>query len=121
MKTLISEKYVSKKQDIKEYFKKNSSKLSATTDLFKTTNHLNIMAVTVTWLDEEFTMRNIILGFRPLEDEHSGTDICRLFMEILKEFEIEQKVTPYIFKYYFELQLFLSSVFFCVDPVCHNR
>ena len=92
MKTRILESYVTKKHEVQRYFKdKCNSKLSATTYLWTSANHITMMVVTVTWVDEEFTMRTIIVGFRQLENEHSGTNICRLFMEI-KEFQIEQKV-----------------------------
>ena len=93
LKTRILQSYVTKKHEVQRYFnEKCNSKLSATTDLWTSANHISMMVVTVTWVDEEFIMSTIIVGFRQLENEHSGTNICRLFMEILKEFQIEQKV-----------------------------
>ena len=88
----ISEEYVSQKRSLIEYFKKNNSKLAATTDRWTSGSHFSIMTVTVCWIDEDFTMRNVILGFRQLEGHHSGINVCTLFVGILKEFEIKSKV-----------------------------
>ena len=48
----IVESVHDKKAELKEYFKRCDSKISATTDLW-TPNHLSIMVVTLTWIDPE--------------------------------------------------------------------
>ena len=50
------------------------------------------MVVTVTWIDPEFIMRDVIIGFRELESEHSVINICKILIEVLHEFDIENRV-----------------------------
>lgn len=94
--------YNSKKKVLVHYFDNLRSLVSATTDMWTSGNNKAMMAVTVSWLDEEFHMKEVTLGFRELcvdplnesEIEHSGLNIAKCFYSVLKEYHLEDKVSP---------------------------
>ena len=93
MRTRILETEVNTRAELKEYFQnKNIGIPSATTDLWTSGNHISIMAVTLSWIDDQFMLREIVIGFREVIGSHTGANLCRVFMDILEDFSIT-KVT----------------------------
>ena len=93
MRTRILETEVNMRAELKEYFQnKNIGIPSATTDLWTSGNHISIMAVTLSWIDDQFMLREIVIGFREVIGSHTGANLCRVFMDILEDFSIT-KVT----------------------------
>ena len=93
MRTRILEIEVNTRAELKEYFQnKNIGIPSATTDLWTSGNHISIMAVTLSWIDDQFMLREIVIGFREVIGSHTGANLCRVFMDILEDFSIT-KVT----------------------------
>lgn len=90
LKNSIFWRYHSEKKDIIEYFKRKSiGMISATTDLWTSGNNLTMMAVTVTWLTFDFTMKEVTLGFREMKGDHSGVNIANCFLSILTEIGLQ--------------------------------
>ena len=52
-----------------------------------------MMALTVTFLTYDFVMKEVTLGFRELKGEHTGINLANVFLSILTEFGLEQKVS----------------------------
>jgi hypothetical protein len=46
-----------------------------------------------TWINRKFEMREGILGFREMADQHSGGNIAESFYGVLTEYQIADKVT----------------------------
>ena len=93
MRTRNLETEVNMRAELKEYFQnKNIGIPSATTDLWTSGNHISIMAVTLSWIDDQFMLREIVIGFREVIGSHTGANLCRVFMDILEDFSIT-KVT----------------------------
>lgn len=51
------------------------------------------MAITITWLTTDFKMKEVVLSFRELADQHSGKNIAEAFFSVLEEFQITNKVS----------------------------
>ena len=89
-----------------------NGRISTTTDLWKSGNNMSIIAVTGTFLNERFEMKEIVLGFRKLRGDHSGVNIANAFFAIIQEYCIENKVNKITLNYLSEstvninLQLF---------------
>ena len=93
MKNRIVHTFDKCKTQLKNYFKNSKiGRPSATTDIWTSGNNLSIMAVTLSWLDEMFDMKEIVIGFREIDGNHTGKNISKLFLEILADFELHEKV-----------------------------
>ena len=64
---------------------------SVTTDV-RSTNNIYTMAMTITWLDANFSLQNIVIGFFNIRGDHSVHNVAKHFIEVLKDFQIENKV-----------------------------
>jgi hypothetical protein len=85
MKAKILDTEENMRSELKEYFeKKNVGIPSATIDSWALGNQLSIMTVTMSWIDDEFVLREIVIGFR----EVIGKNLCRAFLNILEDFSI---------------------------------
>ena len=91
LKDKIMETEVQMKFKLKEYFQKSNVGMpSTTTDLWTSGNHLSIMVVTMVWLDTEFVLKEIIIGFREIQGEHSGSNLSKVFVNILEDMGIKK-------------------------------
>ena len=93
---------------LKEYFQKSNVGMpSTTTDLWTSGNHLSIMVVTMVWLDTEFVLKEIIIGFREIQGEHSGSNLSKVFVNILEDMGIKKvnfvNITSFAIIYFFFL------------------
>lgn len=94
VKNWVMSTYVENKVKVKETLALDGNgKPSATTDLWTSGNHHGVLAVTVTWLDANFEMKEIVLGFRKLKGEHSGANIAFAFSKVLEEYGILNRVS----------------------------
>jgi hypothetical protein len=93
MKNKIISKYLERKADVIACLhEKGNSKVSSTTDLWTSGNHFAMIAVTGTWINRKFEMREGILGFRKITGQHSGVNIAESFYGVLAEYQIADKV-----------------------------
>lgn len=67
--------------------------ISTSTDGWAAGNHLAMIAVTATWYTQTFELIDIVLSFREVGVSHTGENICKSFVEVLREFGIENKVS----------------------------
>ena len=81
-----------KAQLIEELKNADNGMFSATTDLWSCNNNYSTMTVTITWLDANFLLQSIIIGYFNLKGDLSGANIAKHFLEVLKEFQLESKV-----------------------------
>ena len=94
LRNSIFRRYIAKRKDLIEYFKRKwIGKVSATTDLWTSGNNFSMMALTVTFLTYDFVMKEVTLGFRELKGEHTGINLANVFLSILTEFGLEQRVS----------------------------
>lgn len=98
MKNRIIKTYLQKKNEIWNLLKrKRNGKYSATTDLWTSPGQkYAMMGVTLTWVDAEFAIQELLLGFRRIKGVHSGTNIAQTFLAVLKEYGVESRVSVII-------------------------
>ena len=73
------------------------SKISLTLDAWTSKNQIPFLGVTAHWIDENWNFNQITLEFHHLEGSHTGENLSRVLVNILKEYGILEKVS--IFKY----------------------
>ena len=94
MKERILREYAYNKTLIADFFcQRGNSKVSATTDLWTSPNHHAVMAVTVSLIDANWELREVVLAFKKIKGSHSGLNIAASFWDIIKEYSIESQVT----------------------------
>ena len=89
---VISNYLKGKRFVITELLKPGNGRISSTTDLWTSGNNHAIIGVTIVWLDENFEMRELVIGFRKVSGEHSGVNLAKYFLAILTEWKIVDKV-----------------------------
>ena len=65
--------------------------ISCKTDLWTSDNKKAIMSVSGSWMTDEYEMCEAVLGCE-IKGAHSGENIAKVFLEIVTEYRIENKV-----------------------------
>lgn len=85
--------YLAKKESLKSLLSVHGTgRPSATTDLWTSGNQLAMMSVTLSWLDQNFEMCEAVIGYRKVHGRHTGSNIASVFLTILREYGIDEKV-----------------------------
>lgn len=97
IKKKISQAYWASKEEVKNHLVKEcTGRASFTTDLWTSGNKMAFMAVTCTFLTNEFVMIQVTLGFREVLEadyRHNGENTCTVFLNILNDFGLQDKVS----------------------------
>jgi hypothetical protein len=51
-----------------------------------------MMTITASWLNNEFKMNEVVLSFRELVGQHFGANICTMFLDVMNEYGLKDKV-----------------------------
>ena len=62
-------------------------------DIWTSPNYLPFLGITAHWIDEEWSLRHLVIGFIRLTRPHTGENIAKAFMKCLKELGIVTKVS----------------------------
>lgn len=93
LKAKILQNYRVKQEELKVYFRTAKiGRLSFSTDMWTAPNRHAMMSLTVSWLDEEFKLFDLILGFHEFQGPHTGENICDTFRKICEFYGIENQV-----------------------------
>ena len=84
--------FKNEKNNIKNELQKISSKISFTLDGWTSKNQISFLGITAHWITQDWKFKEILLDFHHFEGPHSGENISFVFFNILKEYEILQKV-----------------------------
>jgi hypothetical protein len=68
------------------------SKISFTFDGWTSTNQMSFLGVTAHWISENWDLKQITLDFHHLEGPHSGENLSKALINILKNYGILTKV-----------------------------
>ncbi|KAG8651872.1 hypothetical protein MANES_06G032851v8 [Manihot esculenta] len=71
---------------------KDTDKVSVTTDLWKSGQHISYMVVTAHFVDSEWKLQKRTLNFCDVPPPHTGVVICDVLQKCLVEWGIEDKV-----------------------------
>ena len=73
--------------------KLSSGKVALSTDLWSSPNKLAFMGITVATLDTDFIPIDVVIGFKHMIGEHSGTKIAKHFYETIEIYNIQDRVS----------------------------
>lgn len=73
---------------IKLMLSKVPGKLSFTIDAWTSKNVIAFMAIRAHWISDDWTYQSIIVDFSYIEGKHSGQNLCKIFVDCLKRFDI---------------------------------
>lgn len=85
MKVRLLTMFNETKQQLAQQLAKNSSKISFTTDGWTGKNSAQFIAVTATYITENFDFKNILLDFVEIRGSHTGARLSQAFEEIVFE------------------------------------
>jgi hypothetical protein len=68
-------------------------KISLTLDGWTSKNQKSFLGITAHWIDENWNLNQITLEFHPLEGPHSGENLSKVLIKVLKEYGILTKVS----------------------------
>ena len=88
---------IKKKQEI-------SGLLSFTVDAWTSKNQLPFLGICAHWIDDEWNLQSTTLDFCFLIGSHSGDNLAKRFIDILKDFNFLQKV----YKLYINNSIYLN-------------
>jgi hypothetical protein len=71
---------------------KTTSKLSFTADAWTSKSMLPFLGLTCHFIDEDWVLNNLLLGFEYIEGGHSGENLARCLFSVFDEFGVTKKV-----------------------------
>lgn len=84
----IIKKFDESVAEIKTRLSKVSSKFAFTVDAWTSKNVLQFMDIRAHWINNDWTYESVIVDLRFIEGVHSGKNLCQIFVDCLKRFEI---------------------------------
>ena len=88
----LEELYDQKKNDLKEKLNGFRSKYSITCDVWTSKNQLSFFGFTIHYIDDNWQMQDHLLAFKFLEGEHDGKSLSAVFIDILEDFGIADRL-----------------------------
>lgn len=78
---------------------KQFRKVSITTDGWTSPNNHSFVAFTVHWTErdvsgqtDQWVLRGLPIGFEPFDGSHTGRHLATMFMDIVRQFKLENKI-----------------------------
>lgn len=77
---------------LKEMFRKVPV-VSCTLDGWTSPFNQSFLAVTAHWIDKAtWTLKEVIIGFEPVNGPHTGENLAAVFIDVLEEFDLGKKL-----------------------------
>lgn len=76
------------------------------------------MTVTLSWLDVDFKMQEVVIGFREILGRHTGANIAACFHSIMSEYGLVNKVCTFHGRNFKNLVRLKMSNSFCFQLFC---
>ncbi|EXX56929.1 hypothetical protein RirG_211800 [Rhizophagus irregularis DAOM 197198w] len=93
---LISESiiklYNHKREMLYNFFEKTQHKFSITTDAWTSCTNLGYLAITLHWINENWTMTRVLLDMVPLHERHTGSYITEKVLETITYYNIGARI-----------------------------
>jgi len=83
--------YEKEKKEIEKSLPKAQSLIHYTMDFWTSPNHLALFGIVVHFVDSNGCLNRALLVLREIEGVHSGENLCRTFVAVLEEYEIQYK------------------------------
>lgn len=98
LRQLIKKDYESTRTDIKQIITENKSKFAFCHDAWTVENDVKqFLGITCHYIDDDYSLNNVLLDFAPLPASHTGAAICDVVEKVIfEDYEIpESKVTSF--------------------------
>jgi hypothetical protein len=82
MKNLIMTMFLILKEDLKKGMKKNTSKISFTSDIWTSPTQEPFMSVTAHFVDQDWRLQSYVIAFRYIPGSHTGRNIADTFVTV---------------------------------------
>jgi hypothetical protein len=80
------------KSTVKESLQSARSTIHLSFDLWTSSNYKTILAIIGHWINSEYKVETATLGIREILGEHKGEDLSSVVLEVVKEYESEDKL-----------------------------
>jgi len=88
----IVRSYDTERQMIQKSLGKSRSRIHFTTDLWTSPNHLALLGIVAHYTDENGRLNKALLALREIVGAHTGENQCRCFVDVVREYDIEDKI-----------------------------
>ena len=78
--------------NLKRILATNSSKFSFTVDAWSSKSFQSFYGITIHFIDNDWTLQSFALDLVASEGKHKGSDIAKLFFQVVKFFEIQDRI-----------------------------
>ena len=90
--TKICKNLPSVKSEIRQLLKDAPSLITCTTDGWTSAALDSYIVITAHFLNADWQMQGLIIGFEEMAIQHTGENLCEKFVEVVKDFRIENKI-----------------------------
>ncbi|XP_078447621.1 putative transcriptional regulator tpeD [Wolffia australiana] len=91
VKATAERMYVNVQGKLVEMFAEVSS-VSLTVDAWTSQNNIPLLGITAHWVDNNWKIRELLLGLRQIKGSHSGSNLVTLVVEVAYHYGIESKI-----------------------------
>ncbi|KAJ1278634.1 hypothetical protein BS78_04G093800 [Paspalum vaginatum] len=85
--------YKKKRADLKETFNKVSFSFALTSDVWTSSHQkTSYISIVAHYLDDSYCLNKRVIGFRVMDDSHTGDAIANHILEVLNDFKIKDKI-----------------------------
>jgi len=77
---------------MKELVEKEAQSVCMTTDCWTSRNNEIFMAITIHFIDSNFSVRSVLLGCFEFNDHHTGVNLSEKIKQTLDEWNLKKKV-----------------------------
>ena len=81
------------KENLKTELQEISSKISFSLDGWTSKNQIAFLCITGHWITNDWKLKHAILDFGQLSGSHSGDNISEMFFNVLKNYDLLDKVS----------------------------
>jgi hypothetical protein len=92
LKKWIQRSYERRQLDIKSLLLLSKSKIHLSCDIWTSTNGLSLLGIVAHFVDESGKHQTVLLGLPRLRGSHTGVNIARCLAEVIRKYEIEDKI-----------------------------
>jgi len=78
--------------EMKELVEKEAQSVCMTTDCWTSRNNESFMAITIHFIDSNFSLRSVLLGCFEFNEHHTGVNLSEQIKKILDEWNLRKKV-----------------------------
>jgi hypothetical protein len=96
IRKLIMEDFQQRRERVKEDLRAARSRIHISFDLWTSPNSMAMNGVIAHYLTKDLIARSLLIGLRRVEGTHSGENIAITVIQVLKDFEIEQKIGYFV-------------------------